>query len=65
VWVDAPAELRLRRGIERDGENHRSLWERWMLEEDAFFRTDETRDRAHFIVSGERPVSEPEGRRAS
>jgi hypothetical protein len=26
VWVDAPAEERLRRGIERDGEDHRGLW---------------------------------------
>ena len=54
IWVDAPTELRLERGITRDGESHRELWTRWMLEEDAFFRADETRERADLIVSGER-----------
>jgi hypothetical protein len=52
IWVDAPPELRLRRGIERDGESHRSLWERWMAEEAAFFAADGTRDRADVIVDG-------------
>jgi uridine kinase len=52
VWVDAPADERLRRGIERDGESHRHLWERWMPEEEAFFRRDGTRARADVIVDG-------------
>lgn len=54
IWVDAPAEVRLNRGIARDGENHRHLWDTWMIEEEAFFRTDGTRKRADLIVSGER-----------
>ena len=52
VWVDAPAEVRLRRGIERDGESHRPLWERWMPEEAAFFDADGTRARADFVIDG-------------
>ena len=52
VWVEAPAEERLRRGIARDGESHRSLWERWMAEESAFFERDGARDRADFVVDG-------------
>ena len=52
VWVDAPADVRLRRGIERDGESHRALWERWMPEEAAFFDADGTRGRADFVVQG-------------
>lgn len=52
VWVDAPADERLRRGIERDGESHRHLWERWMPEEAEFFAHDGTRARADFIVDG-------------
>ena len=56
IWVDAPAGLRLGRGIERDGESHRALWETWMAEEDEFFRDDGTRDRADLIVSGERAL---------
>lgn len=57
IWVDAPADLRLERGIARDGESHRRLWETWMAEEDEFFRTDATRGRADLIVSGERPLT--------
>jgi uridine kinase len=52
VWVDAPADERLRRGIQRDGESHRSLWERWMAEEEAFFVRDGTRARADVIIDG-------------
>jgi hypothetical protein len=50
--MEAPEEERLRRGIERDGESHRSLWCQWMEEESQFFATDHTRDRANLIVPG-------------
>jgi len=52
VWVDAPAEERLRRGIEPDGEDHRGLWHGWMDEESHFFAADHTRSRANLVVSG-------------
>jgi uridine kinase len=52
VWMEAPEEERLRRGIERDGESHRSLWRQWMEEESQFFAADHTRDRANLIVPG-------------
>ncbi len=52
VWVDTPADVRLGRGIARDGESHRPLWERWMLLEDRFFAVDNTRERADVIVPG-------------
>lgn len=52
VWVDAPPHVRLHRGIARDGEDHRALWEKWMVEEAAFFEADDTRARADFVVSG-------------
>ncbi|GLI02504.1 uridine kinase family protein [Phytohabitans aurantiacus] len=52
VWVDAPAELRLARGMARDttfaGKDE--LWRRWMAEEDEFFAADGTRERADIIV---------------
>ncbi|QMU77284.1 hypothetical protein GXW83_17870 [Streptacidiphilus sp. PB12-B1b] len=50
VWVEAPAATRLRRGLQRDGESHRALWQRWQAQEDAFFRADGTRDRADLII---------------
>lgn len=52
VWMETPALERLRRGLERDGDSHRDLWDRWMIEEDTFFERDNTRTRADFIVPG-------------
>ena len=52
VWVEAPRELRLARGIARDGEDHRALWEDWMRREDEFFTADRTRARADLVVPG-------------
>jgi uridine kinase len=50
VWVEAPYDVRLARGIERDGESHRELWLRWMEEEATFFAADGTRERADLVL---------------
>lgn len=50
VWVQADREVRMRRGIERDGETFRPHWERWARQEDALFAADRTRERADFLV---------------
>ncbi|WP_431279399.1 uridine kinase family protein [Leifsonia poae] len=52
VWIEASPGQRLARGIERDGESHRALWERWMVEEEAFFAADRTRERATLHIDG-------------
>jgi uridine kinase len=52
VWVEAPRDSRLARGLERDGDAMRTQWEQWMAEEDAHFAADRTRDRADLIVDG-------------
>lgn len=52
VWVEAPDDLRLARGLARDGDDHRKLWEDWMPREAEFFATDRTRARADVIVPG-------------
>ena len=52
IWIDAPREVRLRRGIERDGPDALDDWKRWMAEEDEHFRRDPTRERADLIVDG-------------
>lgn len=52
IWVDAPAELRLERGLERDGRGARPLWHAWMAEEDAHFAQDGTRARCDLVVDG-------------
>ena len=52
VWVEAPRDLRLARGMARDTTfaGKEALWERWMREEDVFFAADCTRERADIIV---------------
>jgi uridine kinase len=52
VWVEAPAALRLARGLARDTafDGKEELWRRWMREEDAFFAADGTRERADIVV---------------
>jgi uridine kinase len=52
VWVETPADLRLTRGIERDGEEMRDFWHTWIAAENAHFAVDRTRDRADLIVDG-------------
>jgi uridine kinase len=52
AWVEAPPQTRLARGLARDTahEGKEELWRRWMIEEEAFFRADGTRERADVIV---------------
>ncbi len=53
IWVEAPEDLRLYRGVRRDGESHRQLWVDWMREEQTFFADDGTRARADLRVDGQ------------
>jgi hypothetical protein len=56
VWVEAPAPLRLRRGLERDGEAMRVEWERWIERESSHFAREGTRARADVVVDGTRAL---------
>jgi hypothetical protein len=53
LWVEAPADERLRRGIARDGEQRRALWLEWMDLEDQFFSRDGAAARADYVVAGQ------------
>jgi uridine kinase len=53
VWVECPRDLRLRRGIERDGEVLRWKWETvWMPEEEEYVRIQNPIARADVVVDG-------------
>jgi uridine kinase len=53
VWVEAPADVRLARGIERDGEAARSTWtDVWMPAEDRYVEADDPVSCAHIVVDG-------------
>ncbi|TDC43803.1 hypothetical protein [Micromonospora sp. KC213] len=52
IWVDAPAPLRLARGLARDGSfaGAEQFWQKRMAEEEEFFASDGTRNRADLII---------------
>ena len=52
VWIEAPADVRLARGIARDGELLRPQWERWMIHERQHAERERTRERADLILDG-------------
>ena len=52
IWIDTPQELRLARGIERDGEALRDFWMQWIDGENRHFAQDRTRERIDLVASG-------------
>jgi uridine kinase len=55
VWVEAPHDLRMHRGIERDGDAFAPHWEQWAKDEQQLFAREATRDRADLRVDGTLP----------
>ncbi len=56
VWVEAPHDVRMRRGIARDGDAFAPFWEQWATDEVALFTRERTRERADVVVDGTRPL---------
>jgi uridine kinase len=53
IWVEAPYEVRLERGVARDGEAARATWvERWMPMEDRYVERDDPVACADLVVDG-------------
>ena len=52
VWVETPREERLRRGLERDGEEARKQWEQWMEEEAKYIAEEHPEQHVDVVVSG-------------
>ena len=50
VWVEVDDDLRLRRGLERDGQAMRPHWEQWMVDERAHHVDQRSLARADVIV---------------
>lgn len=55
-WVEAPRNVRMARGMARDGEAMRPFWQNWMQLEDEFFVRDDARGRATYLIAGEPAV---------
>ena len=58
VWVEAPYEVRLARGVARDGEAARATWvEGWMPSEDRYVERDDPISCADIVVDGSMPLA--------
>lgn len=54
VWVETSRKLRLDRGIERDGESSRKLWEyEWIPSEEKYYNVEKPHIRADIVLDGE------------
>jgi uridine kinase len=52
VWVEAAPEIRLARGIARDGKDSRHLWLEWMVQEARYVEAERPADDADLVVDG-------------
>lgn len=52
IWVDAPRDVRLRRGLERDGAHMLEFWQWWMAQEDDYVATEQPLAHADVVVDG-------------
>jgi uridine kinase len=51
--VDCPRDIRLSRGLERDGQESRDMWEKvWMVSEDIYVNSHKPYERADLVVDG-------------
>lgn len=52
VWVEAPQDLRIARGLARDGAEAEPHWRRWLVTEARHFAEQRTRAAADLLVDG-------------
>ena len=53
IWVECPRAIRLARGIARDGEKSRTIWEQdWMPKEDNYVKMHLPRENADLLMNG-------------
>ena len=57
IWVDTDPDLRLRRGLERDGEELADFWRDWRVAEDRYVADEHPEQHADLVVAGD--PSEP------
>lgn len=53
IWVEAPRELRLERGLGRGGDDTRERWDQWMAAEDAYVARERPAEHADRVVPGD------------
>jgi aminoglycoside phosphotransferase (APT) family kinase protein/uridine kinase len=53
IWIETPRDLRLQRGIKRDGEDLRGQWEEWMAGEDGYVEQERPAEHADLVLPGD------------
>ena len=53
IWIETPRDLRLERGLERDGEQARAQWEKWMAAEDEYIEREKPHEHADVVFPGD------------
>jgi uridine kinase len=56
IWVEAHEEVRLRRGLERDGQAARKQWELWMADEARYQSRERPDERVDLVIRGDRDL---------
>ena len=53
IFVDCSRKIRLERGIKRDGEGSRDIWEKnWMVQEDRYMKKHKPYEKSDLIIDG-------------
>jgi uridine kinase len=52
IWVETPRDVCLARGLERDGADMLSDWERWIADEDRYIERESPERYADLVVAG-------------
>jgi uridine kinase len=53
IWIETPRELRLRRGLERDGDEALPHWQAWMDAEDRYVERERPAAHADCVLPGD------------
>lgn len=56
IWVETERAVRLQRGIDRDGEDSRAQWERWMDEEDDYIARERPVEHVDVVLPGDQDL---------
>jgi uridine kinase len=57
IWVETPRDIRLKRGLERDGDDALALWQSWMEEEDDYISREYPAENADVVIEGDSSYS--------
>jgi uridine kinase len=60
IWVDCPRDVRLKRGLARDGQEASPQWRQWMAAEDKYVQDQRPQDHADLVVAGAPDVAHQE-----